>query len=417
MSQEKVDSGTIVLDKNGSEIGIIKKIYTNDLARLELPNSESVPLDLSLLTNIESSGRIIKKKSATIKPKFDEFLSGAQELLYNIILNGITILIQHISTMEIKKALQNFEFDFLNKVDQEGLSFHKNLGYTRGIELAGKTPQDFIVKMIFQLTEEKPELAEITAPEIFVDKLNQEKAFYRLLWNFSRFSITQSVKTKNIDLMYANVDAIFEIALKNIEMEHKNAISTDDILFWSNRIEDCLLKYIAVMINTIENDKKETFWEANKNKMLEELKKLKLNSLIKEQAQKAIEEFDYRKYENTKTLELMHAGIKGFNLKVMNEKNAMKELQKKINSHFVEGKTANISTIQKEVDGFNREIRDVSKDFLDILFEISKFLKKIEYGDSKIQDSYTDIMSKIQNRRYYELAEILDKLNTSFVKK
>ena len=45
MSQVKADSGTIILDQNGAEIGVIKKIYSENLARLELVNSNSIALD------------------------------------------------------------------------------------------------------------------------------------------------------------------------------------------------------------------------------------------------------------------------------------------------------------------------------------------------------------------------------------
>jgi len=58
MSQLKADSGTIILDKSGAEIGVIKKVYSENLARLELVNSESIALDLVLVTDIETSGRI-----------------------------------------------------------------------------------------------------------------------------------------------------------------------------------------------------------------------------------------------------------------------------------------------------------------------------------------------------------------------
>ena len=114
MSQVKADSGTIILDQNGVEIGVIRKVYSENLARLELVNSESIAMDLALLSDIETSGRILKKKSAVLLPKTENFIKGATDVLNDITFKGIELIIDHLMTKEIKKALQHFEFDILN---------------------------------------------------------------------------------------------------------------------------------------------------------------------------------------------------------------------------------------------------------------------------------------------------------------
>ncbi|MCK5046799.1 MAG: hypothetical protein KAS22_09485, partial [Candidatus Heimdallarchaeota archaeon] len=93
MSQLKADSGTIILDKSGAEIGVIKKVYSENLARLELVNSESIALDLVLVTDIETSGRILKKKSAELVPEAEKFIKGATDNLKEMTYNGIELII------------------------------------------------------------------------------------------------------------------------------------------------------------------------------------------------------------------------------------------------------------------------------------------------------------------------------------
>ena len=80
---------------------------------------------------------------------------------------------------ETKKGIQHYEFDFLTKYDfTDNLEYYKLLGLIRGIELAGKTAQDFLVKSIFHAHESYPELNKLIAPEVLVDKLNQENCHY-----------------------------------------------------------------------------------------------------------------------------------------------------------------------------------------------------------------------------------------------
>lgn len=149
MSQDKLDSGTIVLDQNGVEIGVIKKIYSENLARLELVNSESIALDTTLINKINTSGRVLKKKSATIKPEAKDFFKGAIDRLNEISFKTIELIYHNLTEKEIKRALQHFEFDILNEIEiDEALSLYETLGLIRGIELAGKTAQ-----VLFHLLE------------------------------------------------------------------------------------------------------------------------------------------------------------------------------------------------------------------------------------------------------------------------
>ncbi|MCK5185148.1 MAG: hypothetical protein KAQ95_12640 [Candidatus Heimdallarchaeota archaeon] len=415
MSQVKADSGTVILDQNGAEIGVIKKVYSENLARLELVNSDSIALDLVLIKDIETSGRILKKKSAELLPEAEKFIKGATVNLNEMTYNGIELIIDHLMTKEIKKALQHFEFDILNRViTPEAVSYYEILGLIRGIELAGKTPQDFIVKTTFQASELKPELKKRVPPEIVVDKLNQEKAFLRILWNFARIGVAQVVKLKEINLVNAAIDALFEIGLKHLEIESKTATTTD-ILHWQNRIEDCIVKYIALLINSLEIEDQEEFMNNLKEKLLEDLKKIKVNGMIKEHATKSIEAWNLTKYENLKQIEFLYSGIKGFNLKVMSEKQAMKDLKDIVNRFLEEDETKSIMNLQKEITKFAKEVRDVSKEFCNILFEISQYLKKIEYGDSKVNDFYSVLMDKIHNRKYYDLSHILNKVSRIYL--
>ncbi|MHA1121781.1 MAG: hypothetical protein ACTSPC_03100 [Candidatus Heimdallarchaeota archaeon] len=417
MSQVKADSGTVILDQNGAEIGVIKKVYSENLARLELVNSDSIALDLVLIKDIETSGRILKKKSAELLPEAEKFIKGATVDLNEMTYNGIELIIDHLMTKEIKKALQHFEFDILNRViTSETVSYYEILGLIRGIELAGKNPQDFIVKTTFQASELKPELKIRALPEIVVDKLNQEKAFLRILWNFARVGVAQVVKLKEINLVSAAIDALFEIGLKHIEIESKTTTSTTDMLYWQNRIEDCIVKYIALLINSLEVDTQEIFLNDLKERLLEGLKKMKVNGMMKEHAMNSIEAIDITKYENLKQIESLYSGIKGFNLKAMSEKQAMKDLKEIVNRFLEEDKTKNIINLQKEITKFAKEVRDVSKEFCNILFEISQYLKKIEYGDSKVNDFYSVLMDKIHNGKYFDLSHILNKVSRIYLK-
>ncbi|MBN1330761.1 MAG: hypothetical protein JXA54_14915 [Candidatus Heimdallarchaeota archaeon] len=417
MSQEKADSGTVILNENNEEIGVIKKIYTEKLARLELMNSESIALDLSLTKDVSSSGRLIKKKSAYVVPEFKSFLRGTSDIFTNLLIDNFELIIQHLETKETKKALQHYEYDIINKVDSgENLTFHEILGVVRGIELAGKNAQDFIIKMVFHATELKPELKEKLAPEMFVDKLNQEKAFYKILWNLLRIATMYVNRLKNSELVLAISEGFLEIGLKNIDYEYKEAISTNDLLYWNERIESCIFKYIALLINSLANETREYVSGLIKNQMIEELRKFKINNTLKEQTLKIIELFNYEDYNQMKTMELLHSGLKGFNLKVMSEKKAIIDFTQMILSFLHSKDAKNIINLQKEITKFTREIRDVSKEFMDILFEINQYLKKIEYGDSKVNDYYSDLQQKIIKRKYIDLSDTLNLLNKSYSK-
>ncbi|NHJ38754.1 MAG: hypothetical protein FK731_01885 [Asgard group archaeon] len=416
MSQEKADSGTIIIDGKGVELGVIKKIYSENLARLELANSSTIALDLSMITEVISSGRLIKKKSAKVKDEINIFFIGASETLEQLMINCIELLLNHISTKETKKALQHFEFDFLNKYDfTDKIQYYKILGLIRGIELASKTSQDFIVKAVFQTTETKNELARLVAPEVLVDKLNQEKAFDRILWNLVRFCISQIIKLKDERLFYSILDALFDIGLKMLDDEYKIALSTTDLLYWSDRVEDCIIKYIALMIITLDLKEKLSIDDL-REKYIECIRKSKINGTIRSQAIKAIENFKIEDYEQYKSTELLYAGIKGFNLRVMIEKKAMNDLKLRINSLLEKDKPISIMNIENEITNFTKKMRDVSREFLDILLQIAQYLKKLEYGDSKIQEFYSKLRENIYNKKYDDLGTILDLLNKKYRK-
>ncbi|NHK30115.1 MAG: hypothetical protein FK730_02100 [Asgard group archaeon] len=417
MSQEKADSGTVLLNSAGVELGVIKKIYSQNLARLELADSTSIALDLSLITDVTTSGRLIKKKSAIAQPEIDIFFIGASEILEQLIVNSIKLLSEHLSTKEIKKALQYFEFDFLTKYDfTDNLEYYKLLGLIRGIELAGKTAQDFLVKSIFQASESYPELNNLIAPEILVDKLNQEKAFSRILWNLLRLCVSQKLKLKDGKLILAIADALFDIGLNVIEIEFKAGNSTADLLYWNERIEDCIFKYIALMFNTQELDDQMLQIDEMKAKYSELIKKSKINGSIKTQIIKIIENFNPKDYEEYKTIELLHSGIKGFNLQVMSEKKAMNDLKLIVNSLLEEEKPISMMALEKEITKFSKEIRDVSREFLDTLLQIAQYLKKLEYGDSKTHEYYSSLREIVYNKRYTDLGLILDLLNKTYIK-
>jgi len=419
MNQERIENGTIILDQKGAEIGVVKKIYTEKLARLELPNSDSIAFDSTLVADIMTSGRVLKKRSAVILPEANAFFKGATTTLKDIIYNGIEMFIDHLTEKEIKKAIQHFEFDFLTKLDiEEKLPLYEALGFIRGIELAAKTPQDFVIKMVFQASEDYPELKAKVPPEVVVDKLNQEKAFVRLLWNLLRIAISQAAKLKENTMIEAGLEILLEVGLKHIDIELKNGASSNDILFLRNRIDDCILKYYARLIFSLEHERQEEFTKKMMPILIDQIKGIKVNSSLKDQTVKSLESFNLKTYESYKKIELMHSGIKGFNLRVMSEKKAMKELLDLVNEYFAsehkEGKST--TTLQKIIDEFARNARDVPKDFLDILFEICQYLKKIDYGDSTVKDFNAELQGKIHQRKLLELGLLVNKINKAFIK-
>ena len=99
----------------------------------------------------------------------------------------------------------------------------------------------------------------------------------------------------------------------------------------------------------------------------------------------------------------------------MTEKNSMKELVLLVNDffahEFVNGKS--IAILHKKLASFTRETRDVSPDFLTLLREICQYLKKIEYGDSKVQEYYSDLFRKTSNKKYSDVNYVLRKINDS----
>jgi hypothetical protein len=415
MSQEKADNGTVILNSNGAVLGVIKKIYSNNLARLELSDGKSIALDLDLISEITTQGRLIKKKNATLTNEANDFFAGAAEILNQLLLSATEILAGHLATKETKKALQHFEFDFLTQTDFiDELTIYQLLGLIRGIELASKTAQDFILKTIFQIAEDKTDFSNQNAPEIIVDKLNQEKAFMRLFWNYVRFCVAKTITYSNEQLIYAISEALFEIGLKYIDIEYKESISTMDVLQLYKRLEDCIIKYIFILINELEEDKKQNIWEDMTIKYTELIRKTKINSTVKEQASKLIESVDFSEYEQYKSLELLHSGIRGFNLKVMSEKKAMIDLKTLVDSLIDQEEPCKVMLLQKEITEFIQNVRDVSKEFSDVLFEMVQFLKKIEYGDSKVQDYYTSILDKINKHRFFDLTDIINKLNNTY---
>ncbi len=417
MSQEKIDSGTIILNENGAEIGVIKKIYSDRFARFELQNSDSIAFDPSQVTEINVSGRLLKKRSAKIVPEARIFTKGATETLSEAVSQAIQIIVEHLATKELKKALQHFEFDCLTKAEiEEKLPAQQAIGFIRGVQLAGKTPQDFVVKAVFQVSENIPELKSKLAPEIVVDKLNQDKAFIRILWNLLRVGIAQAIKIKDMDLVNISSEALLEIGLKLIEIEQRESGSSNDILFWQNRINDCILKYIALMIINLEPENQQENLRFIKESSTEIIKTIKVHSSLKEQTSKLFDIFTIKEYENKKTIELIHSGVKGFNLNVMSEKRAMKELLDIMNSCTSTEEKTNIVDLRKKIDKFTRETRGVSQEFIQVLHEISQFLKKIEYGDSKVQDYFATLMGKIHRRQYYELGDLLQKLSSECFK-
>ena len=97
MSQEKIDSGTIILNERGAEIGVIKKIYSDRFARFELQNSDSIAFDPSHVTEINVSGRLLKKRTAKIIPKAQIFTKGATETLTEAVNQAIQLIFLLIS--------------------------------------------------------------------------------------------------------------------------------------------------------------------------------------------------------------------------------------------------------------------------------------------------------------------------------
>ncbi|MHA1433170.1 MAG: hypothetical protein ACTSO7_04935 [Candidatus Heimdallarchaeota archaeon] len=419
MSQERIENGTIILDQKGAEIGVVKKIYSEHLARLELPNSDSIAFDPTLVADIMTSGRVLKKRSAVILPEANAFIKGATILLKDTVYNSIELLIDHLTEKEIKKAIQHFEFDFLTKLDiEEKLPLQEALGFIQGIGLAIKTPQDFVIKMIFQASEDYPELKAKIPPEVVVDKLNQEKASVRLLWNLLRIAISQATKLKEEVMVEAGLRILLEIGMKHIDIELKKGAASNDILYLQNRIEECILKYYAALILNLEHERQEEFTKTMIPLLITEIKGIKVNSSLKDQMVKMLESFELKAYEGFKKIELVHAGIKGFNLRVMSEKKAMKELLDITNEYFAsehkEGKST--GTLEKSIQEFAKNVRDVSKEFTELLFEICQFLKKIEYGDSKVREFQAELQDKIYKRKLTELSLLVNKINLAFVK-
>ena len=417
MSQEKIDSGTIIHNERGAEIGVIKKVYSDRFARLELQNSDSIAFDPSMVTEINVSGRLLKKKTARLIPEAQIFTKGATETLTEIVNNAIELIVTHLSNKESKKALQHFEFDFLSKAEiEQKLPTQQAIGFIRGVQLAGKTPQDYIVKSVFQVSELNPELKTKVAPEIVVDKLNQEKAFNRILWNLLRVGILEATKIKELQLIHICSEALLEIGLKLIEGEQRASSSSNDLLHWQNRINDSIMNYIALMIINLEPEIQEESLAAIKNNLFEITKSIKVSSSLKEQTIKNLELLSLKDFENRKSIELIHSGIKGFNLKVMSEKNTMKILLDIMSNCIEPDEKTNVVDLRKKLDKFARETRDVSKEFSAILFDIGQYLKKIEYGDSKVQDFFATLIDKIHKRKYYELGDLMNKLNAECFK-
>ncbi|MFW9922099.1 MAG: hypothetical protein ACFFDW_02295 [Candidatus Thorarchaeota archaeon] len=419
MSQEKIDSGTVIVNKKGSEIGVIKKVYSPKLTRLELPNSDSIAFDPSFIIKIDTTGRLLKKKTAVIDPQADIFFKGASQTLQSVMENILKVLINNLQTKETKKAIQFFEFDVLTLTENpEKLAPLEAIGLVRGIELANKTPQDFIIKSVFQTAENKPELVEKIPPEIIIDKLNQEKAYNRILWNVIRIGISQAIRIKDLELINACCEAMVEIGLKHIEIEYKNN-GSNDILYWEGRLEDSIFAYIGLLILNLEIENQENQKIAIMNYIQTNIKNFKINSNLRDSCLKLVDNFDLKKYDQRKTAELIHSGIKGFNLKVMCEKKAMKDLTKLINDFLndQDPKNVNLINLRKNLDQFARETRDVSKEFINTLLEIGQFLKKIEYGDSKILEHYDTLMNNLQKNKYQDLIAILYKISQKFMTK
>jgi hypothetical protein len=251
-----------------------------------------------------------------------------------------------------------------------------------------------------------------------VDKLNQEKAFVRFLWNVLRITISQATKLKEEEMIDAGLKILLEVGLKHIDIELKNGGSSNDIQYLENRIEDCILKYYAALILSLEHERQEEFTKTIIPQLIIEIKNIKVNSNLKDQMVKMLESFDVKRYEGYKKIELLHSGIKGFNLRVMSEKKAMKELLDLTNEYFAsehkEGKST--ATLEKKIQEFAKNVRDVSKEFIDVLFEICQYLKKIEYGDSKVKDFHAELQEKIYKRKLTELGLLLNKINLAFVK-
>lgn len=417
MSQEKIDSGTVILDQKGAEIGVVKKVYPSGLARLELANSDSIALDVSFIQEVEITGRILKKKSAKVKDEITIFFKGASDILEKIMVENVKLLALQLSSKENKKALQYYEFDVITKIElEQDLTNYELLGLARGIELANKIAQDFIVKNVFQAIEKNQSIGEILAPEVMIDKLNQEKAFHRILWNLMRYSFAQGQQLKEIKIIEALIEIITEIGIKAIDIEYKIGVPDSDILYWNERLENYINRYIAALLLNVDPEHQQSLIKTIKTRILENVRKIKVSSAIRDEAMKSLQNFNLEKYQDTKTMELLHAGLKGFNLRVMSEIKAMKELKNKLFELLDQEKGKSTIKIQNEINKFTREVRDVSKDFQNLLFEIAQYLKKIEYGDSKVNEYYSEMMEKIQRKKLIELNEILIRLRNTFSK-
>jgi len=418
MSQEKIDNGTIILNPKGTEIGVIKKVYSRALARLELTNSESIAFDLSLINKVEVSGRILKKKTAYLSSDYELFFKGASETLEDLFRRFFELIAKLLENKEIKKSLQYFEFDCLEMNNFNGeLPYLQALGVVRGVELACKTAQDVLVKQVFKTAEKSETLRQKIAPEILVDKLTQEKAHYRILWNIVRVIIQEVIRQKNSKLILAVNDPLFEVSLKFIDIELKNATEEKDLLYWQERINDCLFSYLAALLLSLEDSEQKLLLAQIQEEKIEEIKKLKVNNLLKEHTLKHLETFSLTEYSQKKTVELLHAGLKGFNLRVMAEKKAMKELVRLIQATLEDEKPNIIITLQKVISNFTQQIRDVSKEFQLVLIEIRQLLKKIEYGDSKVKDYYAGLLERCYRMNLQGLTEVLSLLKQQFLEK
>ncbi|TFF84657.1 hypothetical protein EU523_01430 [Candidatus Heimdallarchaeota archaeon] len=414
MSDKKVDSGTLVLDQKGAELGVIKKVYSPNLARLELQNSESIAINPQLITDIETTGRLIKKSQGTIKPEATTFFKGAKDTLEKIAFNGISLLYPKIVEEETKRALQLFEFEFLTKAELSNeLPLLEAIGFVRGLELAAKTPQDFVVKMVFQATEAMPELKEIIAPEIVVDRLNQEKAFPRFLWNIQRIGVSQSLKIKDENLIIACSESILELGLKVVDIEYRED-SSKDILYWRKRLRDCILNYIKLMIRNISLEKQQPLLNEIKPLLKGKLNDIKIKSQLEDEFQNLLEDFSITKPKKINPSEFLHSGIIGFDLARLKEDLVMKELHQITMEHFDQGKKS-VGRLQQKIEQVIRDTRDVSKDFVDLLFEISHYLKKIEYGDSKVREQYSKLMNETNKKKYTLLHSLVKEVSKEFL--
>ncbi|MEA2070878.1 MAG: hypothetical protein U9O98_06255 [Asgard group archaeon] len=419
MNKEKADSGTIILNQSGVEIGVIKKIYSDHFARLELQNSESIPMDPTMIKDLKTTGRIIKKKRATIKSEANRFFEGAEYFTNKVNQESISILAKYIANEEIKRGLQKFEFNYLNEIDlKDDLGEIETKGNLRGLHLASKTAQDQIIKTIFTINENNSTKLHNIPPEIFVDKLNQEKAFMRIFWNILRAFIHNIGKQKSESLIKTSIEPLLEISFKHLEIEYRNITDEKDVLYWNKRINESIFYYLVYLILSLEASKQEDFMNELKPIILQELEKYKIQSIFKDETRKILESFDLKHYQKYKPLELLHGGIKGFDLITITEKKVMSTLKEEILKYLEKSESSSdkvIIHLRKIFEEKHRNSRDVSNNFLNYLYEIAQFLKKIEYGDSKARDFYSELMGKINEDDYEQLNNIVEKIGKEFL--